>query len=147
MHEKHGSQRRSIIMKKHLKNTLENGSKELIVEDFLKSVIVHNDFFKAIECQVRERLPALLKSQLGVSKESIISAIASDQHVEFLWTLLSIDIDNDENSVELLKEIIELWITIRGFSMTSAWLEHYKRVKEKATKRKKGLRKTLAKKL
>ena len=38
---------------------------------------------------------------------------------------MTLDIDNDD-SVKMLKEIIKLWITIRGFSYASAIADEYK---------------------
>lgn len=68
-------------------------------------------------------------------KQELIHAVVEDQEVEFLWTILSVDINDEEDARELLQEIVELWITIRGFSTTSSWLEQYKRAKEKTTKK------------
>ena len=42
--------------------------------------------------------------------------------MEFYWTLIPQDID-DEDAIELLTDISDMWVTIRGFSMVSAWLE------------------------
>ena len=42
-------------------------------------------------------------------------------------TLLSQDIEEEENSEVLLAEIINLWITIRGFSLSASWMEEYKK--------------------
>ena len=47
----------------------------------------------------------------------------------FIGLLLSQDIDKPENS-ELLTEIVNLWVTIRGFSMAASWLEEYKNHKD-----------------
>lgn len=101
------------------------------------------EFFRTLECQVRARLPRLLTSQMG-TKEELVRTIIEDQDVEFLWTMLSIDIDDEADACALLQEIVELWVTIRGFSTTSSWLEQYKRAKEKTTKKTKGLRKSLS---
>jgi len=45
------------------------------------------------------------------------------------------DIDDHETSITLLKEIITLWITIRGFSLAASWLESYKKNSKRETKR------------
>ena len=58
-------------------------------------------------------------------RETIISAIANDDNVQFFWTVLSVDIDGEEQAVKLLKEIVGLWVTIRGFSITGTWMEQY----------------------
>ena len=76
------------------KDTFEDYTREWIEQVDHGGLFQINDctfnFFKAVECQVRKRLPALLKSQHGVSKESLISATISDEEVEFFWTLLSV---------------------------------------------------------
>ena len=36
--------------------------------------------------------------------------------------MVSVDIAN-EHTIQLLKEIIGLWVTIRGFSIAGTWLE------------------------
>ena len=57
--------------------------------------------------------------------------------------MLSVDIDGEEESVELLRDIVELWLTIRGFSIAGQWMEIYKKCSSKTTKKSKSLRKTL----
>ena len=61
------------------------------------------------------------------------------------WSMLSVDIEEEQDALELLRTIIQLWITIRGFAMTSTWMESYKQVHKKSTKCSKGLRKRLNK--
>ena len=63
---------------------------------------------------------------------------------EFYWSLLSHDIDDLEKSKALLLEIVQLWVTIRGFSMASSWLEDYKSLNKKGTKKSTGLRKSIS---
>ena len=43
--------------------------------------------------------------------------VAGDNDVQSYWSLLSIDIDREDNAALLLKEIVKLWLTIRGFSI------------------------------
>ena len=40
-----------------------------------------------------------------------------------------------------------MWVTVRGFSITSKWMEEYKQAKEKVVKKKMSLRKELQAKL
>ena len=58
-------------------------------------------------------------------KTAIIDVVAEVHDVQFYWSLNSPDVDESESS-KLLKDIITLWVTIRGFSITSAWMEAYK---------------------
>lgn len=41
---------------------------------------------------------------------------------------------------------MELWLTIRGFSTAGQWMEVYKNIKTKTTKKTKSLHKTLKRK-
>ena len=59
--------------------------------------------------------------------------------------MLSVDIDGEEQAVKLLKEIIGLWVTIRGFSIAGTWMEQYLHA-TKGTSKTKGLRKELKRK-
>ena len=58
-----------------------------------------------------------------VDSVKLITAIANNDSVQFFWTMLSVDIDGEEQVVNLLKEIIGLWVTIRGFSIAGTWME------------------------
>ena len=60
--------------------------------------------------------------------------------------MVTCDLDDEDLSVELLQHIIELWVTIRGFSAAGAWLEHYKQNIQSGTKGECGLRKGLKRK-
>ena len=52
--------------------------------------------------------------------------VSSDELVQFYWTLLSVDIESEEEAVKLLKEVIGLWLTIRGFSIAATLMEQYR---------------------
>ena len=41
----------------------------------------------------------------------------------------------------LLTLVVDMWVTIRGFSHASAWVEKYKVEQKKSTQKSKGLRK------
>ena len=40
--------------------------------------------------------------------------------------MLSTDIQDEQIGQNLLREIIELWLTIRGFAVAREWMEMYK---------------------
>lgn len=42
------------------------------------------------------------------------------------WTLISHCIDCEEDAVELLREVVALWVTIRGFSIAALSMKTYK---------------------
>ena len=54
-------------------------------------------------------------------KETIVHAVAEDDGLQFYWTMLSIDVESEEQAVKLLKEIIGLWVTTRGFSIAGTY--------------------------
>ena len=65
--------------------------------------------------------------------------------IRFHWSLLSVDCDG---STELLREILSLWVTIRGGSIAGCWMEQYKRVSKETSKTalRKGLKQKSTKK-
>eukprot|EP00118_Oscarella_pearsei_P021829 m.248169 g.248169 ORF g.248169 m.248169 type:complete len:152 (+) comp40284_c0_seq7:293-748(+) len=101
------------------------------------------NFFLALEVKVRVVLPRrLLHKNQGAGDD--IRSIEESSEIQHHWAVVSSDIDDDDDSVILLREIVTLWTTVRGFAITSSWLEQYKRAKGTMTKSKKGLRKSLA---
>ena len=85
--------------------------------------------FVEIEKHVCHLLPQCMirnDNDKAIFKKSVLNRIAGEENVQFYWTLLSQDIEEEENSEALLAEIISLWITIRGFSLAASWMEEYK---------------------
>ena len=107
-------------------------------------------FFCELERKVGAYLCDLFKSaseHTYVEKKKVVIAnIVEDTDIQFSWLLLCLDLDDDEMSKELLGLVVEMWITICGFSMASAWVEYYKQSKKTCTKKKQGLRKGLKRK-
>ncbi len=100
-------------------------------------------FFKAVEVKLQLLLPQHLSQ--GGDKEALLAAIVSDHDVNFYWCILAVDIENEENALELLEVIVKFWVTIRGFALTSMWIEEYKRTAAKNTQKEKSLRMRLQK--
>ena len=99
--------------------------------------------FHAIEMVLRQFLKGMTENH-GLEKDKVTNVIYDDNEVQYFWSIMSIiDID-EESSERLLKDIIRLWITVRGFSYASSIVEDYKRSCG-ALKRKKSLRKELKK--
>jgi hypothetical protein len=67
-----------------------------------------------------------------------------NEDVLLCWNIISASWD-EECSSSLLQMIIKLWITIRGYSLSSAWIEKYKAANKKTVQKSKSLRKELAK--
>lgn len=106
--------------------------------------------FVEIEKIVRTLLPnhmiQVSASSVHVSTGlgSIIESVLQNDDVQFKWSLLAYNFDADDEAQELLCEIIQLWITIRGFSTTAMWMETYKQAKQSTTQKSTGLRKKLS---
>lgn len=95
--------------------------------------------------KMQRQLLSMLDSPLSLpgKRELVVDSVASDDTVQFLWVLLSCDITEEEDAVCLLKEIIGLWLTIRGYSIAGSWVEEYKKKVATTTRKIKGLRKGL----
>ena len=94
---------------------------------------------------MQDRLSVILKSSSVETdqKDRLVKLVCEDEDVQFYWSMLSVEIDAENNAAVLLREIVELWLTIRGLSVAGQWLEIYKNNKSLTTKKSKSLRKTL----
>ena len=104
-------------------------------------MIIPSNFFRQFELALCHRLVTRLRED-SEEKMAIINSVAQDEEVLFYWSMNSIDIAEETHSTELLSNIISLWVTIRGFSIASTWMEEYKRATS-TTKPKHSLRKGL----
>ena len=52
----------------------------------------------------------------------IEKAILEDGEVLFAWSIASVELDDITRNI-LLKLIVELWLTVRGFSFAGAFIE------------------------
>ena len=103
--------------------------------------------FTAIEKIVKTALQRHMLSEKADKdsfKLNVLDAIAVDEEVQFLWCILSQDIDDPQHSQELLQEVIKLWVTIRGFSMVGSWVETYKQNHKKTVQKSTSLRKSIS---
>ena len=78
------------------------------------------------------------------TKESILRDITDNDEVQLHWHTLTIDISDAKDVDELLNRVADSWVMIRGFAITSSWLEQYKITSHKSTSKGKSLRKELA---
>ena len=97
--------------------------------------------FRDIELKVRKHLFSVLGRTNSCDKDTINSSLASDDNIQFYWAMLPTNIENEDHAIELLKEIIGLRVTMRGFSIAGCWLEQYKQATK--TNAQKGLRREL----
>ncbi|KAL5488963.1 hypothetical protein EMCRGX_G017995 [Ephydatia muelleri] len=79
-------------------------------------------------------------------KTKLTKCLLDSEDVMFFWSIVAAPWESgDEMEMKLLGMVLDMWLTIRGFSYTSDWMEKLK-VQEKKTKQKsKGIRKTLYK--
>lgn len=103
-------------------------------------------FFLDLEMRVRKHLPSLLGPNSKSLKKDVVDDIVTSDDVLFSWMTVTADFDDEGLSSELLRYIVDLWLTIRGFSAAGAWMEYYKQCKDTGTKREHGLRKNLKRK-
>ena len=81
--------------------------------------------FVSIEMAMRSKLTEHLKKQKMTEdsregKSATIDFVLNNDDIQFYWSMLSIDIEEEEHNSELLRHIIQLWLTIRGFSISKA---------------------------
>lgn len=97
--------------------------------------------FCAIEYQIRALLNAL-KNPQPPAKTEIIKKVINDDDVQFYWLITSADFEIDDQDTHnlLLNKIVELFLTVRGFSLAGVWMEKYKQLSKKSTQRSKSLR-------
>ncbi len=100
------------------------------------------EFMRAMELVVkgflkREDKPRDMKSEL-------ISAIKASEAVQSKWEEVSAEWEPEESRV-LFAQITDLWVTMRGFSYASAWMEQWKELTKKSVQKSQPLRKKLNK--
>ena len=54
-----------------------------------------------------------------------MKAQLDDEDILFYWSVLTASWD-DEVAITIFHMILDMWITIRGFSTASAWVEQFK---------------------
>lgn len=86
-----------------------------------------------IEIQVRKIPVPALRNNHTSSKE--LKSVVDDEEVKWYWLLLSQHIESEVSAKELLTDIATLWVTIRGFSICSMWMEQYKKKVQKGISR------------
>ena len=83
--------------------------------------------FLAIEEVLKECLHSL--TETPQRDKIIIRNIITNDDVDFYWLIAYFKIHETE---ELLYRMVELYVTVRGFSYASAWLEKYKQRTKKS---------------
>ena len=97
-----------------------------------------------IEIEKLVRVMHMVKADSTNHVKEVTKAVVEDDEVQFKWTLLTPVFDSDEEAQELLHEIVQLWVTVRGFSIAASWMETYKTAAKQTKQKSTGLRKHLS---
>lgn len=105
----------------------------------------HFELFVAIEKVVQALLPKhTTATEISKDIKDVLDPVLKDEDVQFFWAILSQDIDSEEEADELLEEMVNKWVTVRGFSIAASWMEEYKNTSETTTVKSTSLRKHLS---
>ena len=99
--------------------------------------------FYEMEMEVRSHIRDNCASEVKTVKNEVTQAMKQNEDVLFYWSIVSANWKSEEASAVLLDMIMEVWVTMRGFSYAGAFIEQYKQKNKKCTQKSKGLRKTL----
>ena len=99
--------------------------------------------FTAIEGVVRSHYRVdNLKAVTDGKRRELTQKISASEDGQFQWCMIAVDMSEDVAQT-LLNMIIDMWVTIRGFSFVKCYLELYKQRQKRITQCSKGLRKEL----
>ena len=95
----------------------------------------------------RDCLISLFTGVAGPSSDrqtTITQRLVNNDDVQFYWCMIAanFEVDDLDTHSTLLNMIVDLFITIRGFSYSNAWMEKF-RQQEKTTQKSKSLRRKL----
>ena len=95
------------------------------------------EVFLAMELEIRSHLQGCKPVNFNTD---IAPAVKNNEDVLFFWSMISSSWD-EESSKTLFQMVADLWLTVRGNSYLSAWVEKYKVAQKKSTEKSKGIRK------
>ena len=98
--------------------------------------------FHAVEMNVRQHFSQTSAPTLSAGSKVELESIATDEDVLFSWSIISAEWEEKEEQI-LLRMLIDLWVTVRGFSFAKSMLEMYKQAQKKTVQKSKGVRKQL----
>ena len=88
-------------------------------------------FFHAVEMNVRRHFSKTSAPTLSAgSKAALVESIVSEEDVLFYWSIISAKWEEKEEQI-LLWMLIEMWVTVRGFSFAKSMLEMYKQAQKR----------------
>ena len=103
---------------------------------------VSNDTYQLFVAMEIELQKQLASTEVPVLSQDTKQAMLQNDNVQFFWSVVSGEWEEEVGSV-LLEMIVNEWVTIRGFSFASAWIEKFKQEAKMTTEKSKGLRKQL----
>ena len=103
------------------------------------SSLCHELFYEIEQC-VYDKLQNNLVSKKKIAIEEIKHDAFVNDDVQRIWKLCCTEVEEEEGC-EILQTIINEWIVLRGHSLTSKYMEDYRRAKREG--KKKGTRKEL----
>ncbi len=95
---------------------------------------------KAVQSVLPKYMTSMCKKDSKTFQHDVMQRISDNEDVKFHWCLISQLIESYEDQQILLKDIVTLYNTVRGFSIAASWLEDCK----KSTYTSMGLRKSLS---
>lgn len=99
--------------------------------------------FVIMEEQLRQKLTTAHEEHLSTSKKTeLVDDLLKNEDLLFQWCFCATDLAQDTAMV-LLKQMVELYVTVRGFAFASSCLELYKQASKKQLSKKKALRSEL----
>ena len=93
----------------------------------------------AMELQLQLLLKQTVNQPNSNTIEKATSILMSNDDILFHWSLTSTAWEADLEQAMM----VDLWVTMRGFSFMSAWVEQYKTHCKKTVQKPKGIRKHL----
>ena len=98
--------------------------------------------FVVMEEEIRQKLTKDSASKLKEgTKAEILDGLLQNEDLLFQWCFVVRTTVDNESSPILLKQIAELYLTVRGFAFATSCLELYKQAHKKHCKRKKHFEK------
>ena len=101
------------------------------------------EFFRTMEMVLRcVYNTETVQEMTSATRENLCRLITTNDDVLFYWCMVTVEVDEEEANT-LLEMIVNLWITVRGYSFAKSWMEMYKQAKKKSTQKCKALRRNL----
>ena len=82
-------------------------------------------FFQELEVCIYPMLAEKLKMGASPEKDEMVQKIEANEDILFAWSLITVDLSRDDSHL-LLTDIILLWMTIKGYAITSRLVEDNK---------------------